>query len=162
MAWFLLPLGRSTVIQLPGWPLLWALMPHLFACLSSTRRGGHTLKLLISGPPRLSRLALSVPRTPLILGHLLFPRLLLQILSLLPLCAPTFTIFIESKGLCNPSRERKRKRPKFDVDTYQFLRKKRIRVTPTLNQHHKHTHTCTHTRAHSTLMEKNSHLIFSV
>ena len=89
-------------------------------CLSSTRRGGHTLKMLTSGSPRLSRLALSVPLTPLILGHLLFPRLLLQILSLLPLCAPTFTIFIKSKGLCNPSRERKRKRPKSDVDTYQF------------------------------------------
>lgn len=59
--------------------------PISLLCLSSTRRGGHTLKLLTSRSPHLSLLAFSVPLTPLILGHLLlFPRLLLKILSLLP------------------------------------------------------------------------------
>lgn len=62
---------------------LWC--PISLLCLSSTRRGGHTLKLLTSRSPHLSLLAFSVPPTPLILGHLLlFPRLLLKILSLLP------------------------------------------------------------------------------
>lgn len=59
--------------------------PISLLCLSSTRRSGHTLKLLTSRSPHLSLLAFSVPLTPLILGHLLlFPRLLLKILSLLP------------------------------------------------------------------------------
>ena len=72
---------------------LWC--PISLLCLSSTRRGGHTLKLLTSRSPHLSRLALSVPLTPLVLGHLLlFPRLLLQILSLLPsMCSHLYYLY---------------------------------------------------------------------
>ena len=127
---------------------LWC--PISLLCLSSTRRGGHTLKLLTSRSPHLSRLALSVPLTPLILGHLLFPRLLLQILSASLYVLPPLLSLLNQKDFANLVERKEKEETQIWYGYIPVLRKKIIKVKLTLNQHHAHAHT----HAHTTLMEK--------
>ena len=124
--------------------------PISLLCLSSTRRGGHTLKLLTSRSPHLSLLAFSVSsntfdtRTSPFISQAAVKNIKSASLYVLPILLS----LLNQKDFANLAEREEKEETQIWYGYIPVLRKKIVKVKLTLNQHHTHTHTHTHTRTH--------------